>query len=169
MALVLSCDGSSTNHAGPKSLARWAVADHTGKIIHERKGFGTNNEAEYKALITALYIALGQGDNEVVIHLDSELILKQVRGVYEIKNDRLKKLNWIVNRILDIIITLRGREVDLRLIASEDNPAHVTVGSNSEPNVFDGIEYIVRDVGKYHKAIAENNGRIDEMAKEEGR
>jgi ribonuclease HI len=52
----------------------------------------TNNQAEYEALIAALESAISLGAQEVLCHLDSELVVKQVTGEFRVKNRELKKL-----------------------------------------------------------------------------
>ena len=55
-------------------------------------GSRTNNQAEYEALIAALELAISLGAQEVLCHLDSELVVKQVTGEFRVKNRELKKL-----------------------------------------------------------------------------
>ena len=55
-------------------------------------GSRTNNQAEYEALIAALESAISLGAQEVLCHLDSELVVKQVTGEFRVKNRELKKL-----------------------------------------------------------------------------
>jgi ribonuclease HI len=55
-------------------------------------GSRTNNQAEYEALIAALEAAVSLHAEEVVCHLDSELVVKQLTGEYAVKNPELKKL-----------------------------------------------------------------------------
>jgi ribonuclease HI len=55
-------------------------------------GLRTNNQAEYEALIAALQFASTIGAWEVVCHLDSELVTRQLTGEYRVKNSELRKL-----------------------------------------------------------------------------
>jgi ribonuclease HI len=55
-------------------------------------GSRTNNQAEYEALIAALHSAVELNAEEVICHLDSELVKKQVTGEYRVKNLELRKL-----------------------------------------------------------------------------
>ena len=57
-------------------------------------GVHTNNQAEYEALLMALKFAADQKAQEVVCHLDSELVAKQLKGEYAVKNDEL----WLLWR-----------------------------------------------------------------------
>jgi ribonuclease HI len=54
-------------------------------------GHGTNNEAEYQALTAALEEAWSLGAKAVKVHLDSELLVRQINGQYRVKSDRLRK------------------------------------------------------------------------------
>jgi ribonuclease HI len=66
-----------------------------GQIIATRSryiGVRTNNQAEYEALIAALQFAVNAEAEEVVCHLDSELVVKQLTGEYSVKNSALREL-----------------------------------------------------------------------------
>jgi probable phosphoglycerate mutase len=58
----------------------------------ERIGVATNNVAEYSGLIAGLAAALERGVDEVEVVSDSELLVKQMRGEYKVKNDALREL-----------------------------------------------------------------------------
>jgi ribonuclease HI len=55
-------------------------------------GFRTNNQAEYEAIIEALETAVALHAEEVTCHLDSQLVVKQISGEYQVKNAALRKL-----------------------------------------------------------------------------
>ena len=57
-------------------------------------GIRTNNQAEYEALISALESATTLQAEEIICHLDSQLVVRQVTGEYSVKNSELRKL-WI--------------------------------------------------------------------------
>ena len=63
------------------------VRSENGKFL----GHGTNNEAEYQALTAALEEAWSLGAEAVRVHLDSELLVRQLNGQYRVKSDRLRK------------------------------------------------------------------------------
>ncbi len=60
--------------------------------ISQAVGSVTNNQAEYMAVIAALEKAVSLGFDEVEIHADSELIVRQINGRYRVKNANLKPL-----------------------------------------------------------------------------
>jgi ribonuclease HI len=64
------------------------VLDARGETI----GVATNNVAEYSALIAGLASALERGVGEVEVVSDSELLVKQMRGEYKVKNEALREL-----------------------------------------------------------------------------
>ena len=64
------------------------VLDARGETI----GVATNNVAEYSALVAGLEAALERGVGEVEVVSDSELLVKQMRGEYKVKNEALRDL-----------------------------------------------------------------------------
>ena len=60
----------------------------------------TNNEAEYEALVARLDLVKAAGAKNMIIHCDSQVIMSQINGDYECKNERMKKyLEEVKNRI----------------------------------------------------------------------
>jgi ribonuclease HI len=99
--LMLFSDGGARGNPGPAAAAYLAVTE-TGQVIKSDSRFigkATNNQAEYEALIDALIFAKTFNAEEVTCHLDSELVGKQLKGEYRVKNPDLQKL-W--RRALDL-------------------------------------------------------------------
>ena len=71
------------------------VLDARGETI----GVATNNVAEYSALIAGLQAALERGVVEVEVVSDSELLVKQMRGEYKVKNEALRDLSLQATRL----------------------------------------------------------------------
>lgn len=92
--LTLEFDGGSRGNPGPAGIGVVVrAADGTPLVTLGRFiGRATNNVAEYRALITALEQALQLGAKKVQIRGDSELIIKQMRGEYRVKNPDMKLL-----------------------------------------------------------------------------
>ena len=87
-------DGACRGNPGP-SGAGWVFSEPGGQVFRRGKAFlgrATNNEAEYVAVILALEDALKQGFENLRLHADSELLVKQVNGIYRVKNPRIKEL-----------------------------------------------------------------------------
>jgi len=90
----LYADGASRGNPGPAG-AGIVIVDQQGRQLFELNQFlgnATNNEAEYQALIAGLRAAEHLGITRLQIFLDSELIVKQVRGDYRVRNVRLQAL-----------------------------------------------------------------------------
>ncbi len=66
------------------------------KEISEYLGNGTNNIAEYTAVIRALQETEKLGEKEAIIRSDSQLIIRQLNGAYKIRQAHLKKLSQVV-------------------------------------------------------------------------
>jgi ribonuclease H / adenosylcobalamin/alpha-ribazole phosphatase len=91
----LFTDGGARGNPGPAAYG-YVLEDAEGNVVAahgEAIGIATNNVAEYSALIAGLEKAreLGLGDLEVVS--DSELMVKQMRGEYKVKNEALRELS----------------------------------------------------------------------------
>lgn len=100
--VVLKTDGGSRGNPGP-SGAGWVVFSPDGAVIatgNEYLGRRTNNEAEYAAVLLGLQAVLELGYQSVDLRVDSELLVKQVKGIYRVKNERLKPLFGEVKRLL---------------------------------------------------------------------
>ncbi len=94
MQINIYSDGGSRGNPGPAAAA-YLVFSEKGEIIKKESlylGRRTNNQAEYEALIAGLSAASMMGANEVVCHLDSELVCKHLTGQYQVKNPDLLKL-----------------------------------------------------------------------------
>jgi len=93
--LKIFFDGSSHGNPGPSGIGI-IVFDESGRILDRFSrfiGFGTNNEAEYRALIEALRKAMQLGAEKVELYSDSELVVNQIKGVYSVKDEKLKRLH----------------------------------------------------------------------------
>ena len=92
--LMLYSDGGARGNPGPAAIAYLALTE-TGEVIKADSrfiGVNTNNQAEYNALIAALEFAISIKIEEVVCYLDSELVGKQLKGEYRVRNSELQKL-----------------------------------------------------------------------------
>jgi ribonuclease HI len=87
-------DGGSKGNPGPSYIGI-VITDISGNTIEEHSeniGIGTNNQAEYKALIKGLELSSKHCRGRVNCFTDSELVVRQVNGEYKIKNEELKNL-----------------------------------------------------------------------------
>lgn len=94
MKLIIYTDGGARGNPGPAGIG--AVIYHESRQvaaeISEYLGVATNNQAEYKALIAAFKKARELGATELECYLDSELVVKQLKREYKVKNKDLAPL-----------------------------------------------------------------------------
>ena len=101
MRAKLFTDGGSRGNPGPAAYGfvleapDGTVLDARGEVI----GVATNNVAEYRALLAGLERALELDIGEVEVVSDSELMVKQMRGEYKIKNQALRELSIEATRL----------------------------------------------------------------------
>ncbi len=101
MKARLFTDGGARGNPGPAASAYVIEADdRTVLAAHgETIGIATNNVAEYRALLAGLEKALDLGVDELEVVSDSELLVKQMRGEYKVKNAALRELSLRAARV----------------------------------------------------------------------
>jgi ribonuclease HI len=100
--LVVNVDGGARGNPGPAAIAA-VVQDAGGGVLEERGeriGSATNNVAEYRALLLGIERAAALGASEVELVGDSELIVRQVKGEYKVKDATLRELHAQAKRAL---------------------------------------------------------------------
>ena len=93
--LVIHDDGGARGNPGPAAIAA-VLATPEGELVEEVSesiGVATNNIAEYRALLLGIERATARGTEEVELIGDSELIVRQVRGEYKVKDPNLRLLH----------------------------------------------------------------------------
>jgi ribonuclease HI len=92
--ITLEFDGGARGNPGPAGIGVVLRAKDGTELVTLGRFIGraTNNVAEYRALITALEKAKELGAKRVAIRGDSELVVKQMRGEYRVKNETLRDL-----------------------------------------------------------------------------
>ncbi len=112
-------DGGARGNPGPSAIG--AVIEEHGLVIERIArtiGTATNNQAEYQAVYAALLFAQQQGATVVDLYADSELIVKQLRGEYKIKNKDLAP--WYI-KIISLVNQIGP--VHFHIIRREENTA----------------------------------------------
>ena len=95
MRMKFYSDGGARGNPGPAAFAV-IICKEDGFILYEYAkliGIATNNEAEYKGLISAIGTAIDYKAEEAEFILDSELVVKQMLGEYKVKSENLRRLN----------------------------------------------------------------------------
>jgi ribonuclease HI len=100
--LVVNVDGGARGNPGPAAIGV-VVRDANGEVVEERGeriGEATNNVAEYRALLLGIERAATRGAAELELVGDSELVVRQVKGEYKVKDAGLRELHAEVERAL---------------------------------------------------------------------
>ncbi len=95
MKAKLYTDGGARGNPGPAAYG-FVIEAEDGTVLAahgEAIGIATNNVAEYRALIAGLERAVELAVPEVEVVSDSELLVKQMTGVYRVKNEALRELS----------------------------------------------------------------------------
>lgn len=93
MKLLLYTDGASRGNPGDSGIGI-VLRDNEGNTIDSLAAYigkTTNNVAEYVALIAGLQVAQKHPCQHLVVHADSELMVRQLNGTYKVRNERLKR------------------------------------------------------------------------------
>jgi ribonuclease HI len=93
--LIAHSDGGARGNPGPAGYGV-VINDESGKkvaALSEYLGHQTNNFAEYQGLIAALEYALKHGPKALKLISDSELLVRQIKGIYKVKNPTLQDLH----------------------------------------------------------------------------
>jgi ribonuclease H / adenosylcobalamin/alpha-ribazole phosphatase len=112
----LSTDGGARGNPGPAAYG-YVLETEDGTVLAahgEAIGTATNNVAEYRALVAGLEKAVELGVDELEVVSDSELLVKQMRGEYKVKNEVLRDL-WseaaeLANQLGSVSYTAVRRE-----------------------------------------------------------
>ena len=92
MKALIYSDGASSGNPGKSGIGAVVTVGGRAYELSRFIGVTTNNVAEYTALIAALEKALDLGASEAEVFLDSELLVRQINGIYKVKHENLKPL-----------------------------------------------------------------------------
>ena len=109
--LIAHSDGGARGNPGPAGYGV-VIQDQAGQkvaALNQYLGHQTNNFAEYQGLIAALEYALAHGHKALKVISDSELLVRQIKGIYKVKNSTLKDLH---GRAKELIAQLEWFNID---------------------------------------------------------
>jgi catechol 2,3-dioxygenase len=165
--LIVNVDGGARGNPGPAAIGA-VVRDAGGQVLEERGeriGRATNNVAEYRALLLGIERAAALGAKELELLGDSELVVRQVKGEYKVKDAGLRQLHDEVARTLDgferwsirHVPRAENAEADRlvnRVLDGEDaaEPAPARDGGAVDPGV---------DIGHVHLKVADLDRSLD--------
>jgi ribonuclease HI len=124
--LIAFSDGGARGNPGPSGYGV-VIQDETGKKIaalSEYLGHQTNNFAEYQGLIAALEYAVQHGHKALRVISDSELLVRQIKGIYKVKNAALQDLHGRAKELIakldwfSIGHVLRGKNQEADALAN---------------------------------------------------
>lgn len=101
--LVAHSDGGARGNPGPAGYGV-VIKDESGKkvaTLSEYLGHQTNNFAEYQGLIAALEYALEHEPKALKVISDSELLVRQIKGIYKVKNPTLQDLHARAKQLIE--------------------------------------------------------------------
>ena len=158
-SFVVEADGGSRGNPGPAAYGALVRDAATGRVIVERAeaiGVASNNVAEYRGLIAGLRAAAElDPEAEVLVRMDSKLVVEQMSGRWKIKHEAMRALaleareaytyervryEWIpreINREADRLVNLaldaevRGERLVVDRVLSDDGEAAVSTGPTS--------------------------------------
>lgn len=93
MYCVIRTDGGARGNPGPAGIGVVIEQGKSGEVLEQHAKFlgkTTNNQAEYQAVILGLQRCQVLGASEVDVYADSELLIKQAKGLYRVKEPGLK-------------------------------------------------------------------------------
>jgi ribonuclease HI len=109
--LIAHSDGGARGNPGPAGYGV-VIQDEAGRKIaalSQYLGHQTNNFAEYQGLIAALEYAIEHGHKAIKVVSDSELLVRQIKGIYKVKNATLQELH---GRAKELIAQLQWFSID---------------------------------------------------------
>ncbi|WP_321418217.1 ribonuclease HI family protein [uncultured Methanomethylovorans sp.] len=143
---IIQFDGGAVPNPGTRVIGIILLDDnHVLKEISRKlDGIGTNNEAEYSALIEGLKQALALGWTEILVHGDSKLVVNQVAGSWKVNKDNLKPLNAEAKTLLSKFKSVKIEWILREKNARADAAASRALGFDEDPfhdNLYE------RDIG----------------------
>ena len=154
--LVAFIDGGARGNPGPAGYGV-VIQDESGKrvaALSEYLGHQTNNFAEYQGLIAALEYAVGNGHKALKVISDSELLVRQIKGIYKVNNLALRDLHARAKELIaqldwfSIGHVLRGHneEADrLANVAMDKGMGRVARAPSPAPVAKEEFNGVVRD------------------------
>lgn len=124
--IVVYTDGACRGNPGP-SGAGWSICTMDGRLLGQGcayLGRRTNNEAEYLAAAMGLTAAQQFGVHSVVLRADSQLLVRQLTGQYQVRNPRIVPLYQALKRVAAQYDTFKAEHVRRELNRAADAQAN---------------------------------------------
>jgi len=122
--IIIFTDGASKGNPGPAGYGYQIISSPPGIDVRDSSNIGiaTNNVAEYNGLLAGLarLITLVRDPTQIVIKGDSQLVIKQIQGVYRVKEPKLQELHRSATLLIDEL-KRKGHHITLEHIMREYN------------------------------------------------
>lgn len=126
-------DGASRGNPGESGIGVLIISENGARReIRKYLGRGTNNEAEYGAMIEALIHLSGEKSREATIHTDSQLVANQMNGNWKVKDPKLKALHAKASRLARALPLLKIEYIPRERNAEADRLANEAIDMYSE-------------------------------------
>ena len=133
--IVAHIDGGARGNPGPAGYGV-AISDAAGRRIAELSdylGVQTNNFAEYSALLAALEYAVQHGHRALEVVSDSELLVRQMRGIYKVRNETLQQMAHEARELIGKLDSFEIRHVRREQNREADGLANQAMDNGSRP------------------------------------
>jgi ribonuclease HI len=140
--LLIHTDGAARGNPGPAGAGA-VLRDSDGMVVVEiakALGRATNNVAEWTAVLLALEEARRLGATHVDLRMDSELVARQISGIYKVKHPDLKPLHADVMELLRSFEGYTVGHIPRALNADADRLSNVAIDATREADVADTFE-----------------------------
>ena len=127
--LLIYIDGAARGNPGPAGVGVVVLDEAKNKIKEFFKYLGeaTNNIAEYNALVYALQEVHMLGSKDVVVHMDSELVYKQLKGEFRVKDKKIKPLFDQAIHLINGLKRIELKHIDRSLNKEADRLANKAI------------------------------------------
>jgi len=167
--LIAHSDGGARGNPGPAGYGV-VIQDQSGRNVaqlSEYLGHQTNNFAEYQGLIAALEYALEHGPKALKLISDSELLVRQIKGIYKVKNLTLKDLHGRAQQLISQLewfsighaLREHNQEADRLANQAMDKGTGRSTDRTSEDRVGPALLPTNPDGGKGHVATGDSSVR----------
>lgn len=141
--LIVEADGGSRGNPGPSGSGAVVLDGKTGKVLIEVSVFGgeaTNNVAEYKGVLSGLIEAFKLNPTaEIIVRMDSKLVVEQMSGNWKIKHPDMKVLAIEVQRLV------AGKDVKWQWIPREENFRADALANEAMDAEADAVRFFTDD------------------------
>jgi ribonuclease HI len=133
ICLKVFVDGASRGNPGPAGVGVLLTDEKGDPLLEDSRFLGerTNNQAEYEALIFGLSKVKELNPRSVKVFSDSELMVKQMRGEYRVKNELLKPLFKEAANLLDSLSDAEIIQIPRKENKRADQLANFSIDRNT--------------------------------------